>query len=102
MGMVDSQSRSSSNRANMNGTDDEKEKEAYWFPPAEATLKRTLIHKLISVLLKNRPPKVSSVACSDEGGPLFLLTVECPTIRLRFELCHTKSLTQSTPAMVLD
>ena len=41
-----------------------------WFPPAEATLERTLIQKLISVLLKNRPPEVSPAACSGEGGPL--------------------------------
>ena len=40
-----------------------------WFPPAEASLKRTLIQKLISVLLKNRSPEVSSAACSDEDGP---------------------------------
>ncbi|KAF3971118.1 hypothetical protein CMV_005247 [Castanea mollissima] len=37
-----------------------------WFPPAEASLKRTLIQKLISELLKNRSPEVSSAACSDE------------------------------------
>ena len=71
-----------------------------WFPPAEVTLKRTLIQKLISVLLKNRPPKVSSVAYSGEGGPLFLLTTECPAIRVRSELCRTESLMQSTFAMI--
>ena len=72
-----------------------------WFPSAEATLKRTLIQKLISVLLKNRPLEVSSAACSGEGGPLFLLTVKCPVIRVRSELCRTESLTQSTSATVL-
>ncbi|XP_050251174.1 probable ubiquitin-like-specific protease 2B isoform X5 [Quercus robur] len=40
-----------------------------WFPPAEASLKRTLIQKLISVLLKNHSPEISSAACSDEDGP---------------------------------
>ncbi|KAK9994292.1 hypothetical protein SO802_023995 [Lithocarpus litseifolius] len=40
-----------------------------WFPPAEASLKRTLIQKLIFALLKNRSPEVSSAACSDEDGP---------------------------------
>ena len=71
-----------------------------WFPPAEATLKCTFIQKLIYVLLKNRPPEVSLAACSGEGGPLFLLTAECPAIRVRSELCRTGSLTQSTSVMV--
>ena len=71
-----------------------------WFPPAEATLKCTLIQKLISVLLKNRPPEVSSAACSGEDGPIFLLTTECPAIKLRSELCRTESLTQSTSATI--
>ena len=71
-----------------------------WFPPAEATLKHTLIQKLIYVLLKTRPPEVSSAACSGEGGPIFLLTAECLAIRVRFELYRTKSLTQSTSATV--
>ena len=35
-----------------------------------------------------------------EGGPLFLLIAECPAIRVRSELCRTKSLTQSTSATV--
>ena len=63
-----------------------------WFPPAGASLKRTLIQKLISVLLKNRPPEVSSAACSGEDGPLFLLTAKRPTIRVRSKLCRTESL----------
>ena len=71
-----------------------------WFPLAKATLKRTLIQKLIYVLLKNCPPKVSSVACSGEDSPIFLLTAECPAIRVRSKLCRTESLTQSTPATV--
>ena len=71
-----------------------------WFPPAGASLKRTLIQKLISVLLKNRLPEVSSTACSGENGPLFLLTAKCPTIRVRSKLCRTESLMQSTPATV--
>ena len=34
------------------------------------TLERTLIQKLISVLLKNRLPEVSLAVRSGEGGPL--------------------------------
>ena len=71
-----------------------------WFSPVRASLKRTLIQKLISVLLKNRPPEVSSVACSGEDGPLFLLTAKCPAIRMRSKLYRTESLMQSTLAMV--
>ena len=71
-----------------------------WFPLADVTLKRTLIQKLISVLLKNRPPEVSSAACIGEDSPLFLLTAKCPAIKVRFKLCRTKSLMQSTPATV--
>ena len=71
-----------------------------WFPPVEATLKHTLIQKLIFVLLKNRPLEVSSVACNGENGSLFLLTAECPTIRVRSKLYRIVSLTQSMPAMV--
>ena len=71
-----------------------------WFPPAKATLKRTLIQKLISVLLKNRPPEVSSAACIGEDSPLFLLTAKCPAIKVRFKLYRTESLTQSMPATV--
>ena len=71
-----------------------------WFPPAEATLKRTLIQKLISVLLKIRPPEVSSAACSGEDSPIFLLTAKCPAIRVRSKLCRTKCLLQSMPATV--
>ena len=71
-----------------------------WFPPAGASLKRTPIQKLIFVLLKNHPPEVSSVACSGEDGPLFLLTAKCPTIKVRSKLCRAESLTQSTPATV--
>ncbi|XP_050213418.1 probable ubiquitin-like-specific protease 2B isoform X2 [Mercurialis annua] len=37
-----------------------------WFPPAEASLKRTLIQKLISVLVENRLRGFSSGDCSDE------------------------------------
>uniref|UniRef100_A0A2N9FA67 Ubiquitin-like protease family profile domain-containing protein n=1 Tax=Fagus sylvatica TaxID=28930 RepID=A0A2N9FA67_FAGSY len=40
-----------------------------WFPPAEASLKRTLIQKLIFELLENRSLEVSSAACSDEDEP---------------------------------
>ena len=39
-----------------------RQKRLNWFPFAKASLRRTLIHKLISVLLKNRPPEVSSAA----------------------------------------
>ena len=73
-----------------------------WFPPAGASRKRTLIQKLISVLLKNRPPEVSSAAYSGEDGPLFLLTAECPTIRVRSKLYRTESLKQSMPATIPD
>ena len=71
-----------------------------WFPPTEATLKHTLIQKLISVLLKNRPPKVSSVACSGEDGPFFLLTAECPAVKVGPRLCRIESLMQSAPSAV--
>ncbi|XP_034891885.1 probable ubiquitin-like-specific protease 2B isoform X2 [Populus alba] len=37
-----------------------------WFPPAEASLKRTLIQRLISELLQNRSREVSSGGCSNE------------------------------------
>ena len=77
-----------------------RQKRLNWFPPTEATLKRTFIQKLISVLLKNCPPKVSSAACSGKDGPIFLLTAKCPAIRVRSKLCRTESLTQSTPATV--
>ncbi|KAG6705187.1 hypothetical protein I3842_07G168500 [Carya illinoinensis] len=39
-----------------------------WFSPAEASLKRTLIQRLIFGLLKSSP-EVSSAACSDEEAP---------------------------------
>ncbi|CAK7347257.1 unnamed protein product [Dovyalis caffra] len=42
-----------------------------WFPPAEASLKRTLIQRLISELLQNRSLEVSSGGCSDEPQPNF-------------------------------
>ena len=71
-----------------------------WFPTVGASLKRTLIHKLISVLLTNRPPKVLSVACSGEDGSFSLLTAKCPNIRVRSKLCRTESLMQSTPATI--
>ena len=71
-----------------------------WFPPARIFLKCTLIQKLISVLLKNRHPEVSSAACSGKDGSLFLLTAKCPAIRMRSKLRCIESLMQSTPAMV--
>ncbi|XP_034898362.1 probable ubiquitin-like-specific protease 2B isoform X4 [Populus alba] len=37
-----------------------------WFPPAEASLKRTLIQRLISELLQNCSREVSSSGCSSE------------------------------------
>ncbi|XP_061967989.1 probable ubiquitin-like-specific protease 2B isoform X1 [Populus nigra] len=37
-----------------------------WFPPAEASLKRTLIQRLISELLQNRSREVSSGGCCNE------------------------------------
>ncbi|XP_062163457.1 probable ubiquitin-like-specific protease 2B isoform X2 [Alnus glutinosa] len=40
-----------------------------WFPPAEASLKRTLIQRLIFELLENRSSEASSAACSDEDEP---------------------------------
>lgn len=42
---------------------------ANWFSPAEASLKRTLIQRLIYDILKSRSPEVSSAACSDEDEP---------------------------------
>ena len=71
-----------------------------WFPPAEASLNRNFIQKLISILLKNRPLEVSSATCSGEDGPFFLLIARYPAIRVRSKLCHTESLMQSTPATV--
>ena len=41
-----------------------------WFPPAEAALKRTLIHNIITVLLGSRPPWVSPVAYNGGDGTL--------------------------------
>ncbi|TYI43169.1 hypothetical protein ES332_A01G150400v1 [Gossypium tomentosum] len=38
-----------------------------WFPPTEASLKRTLIQKLIFELLEIRSPDISSSHCSDEN-----------------------------------
>ncbi|XP_030499235.2 probable ubiquitin-like-specific protease 2B [Cannabis sativa] len=40
-----------------------------WFPPSEASLKRTLIQKLIFELLENRSRDVSSSTSSDEVQP---------------------------------
>ena len=71
-----------------------------WFPPVRASLKRTLIQKLISVLLKNRPPEISSATCSGEDGSFSLLTAKCLAIRERSKLCRTESLMQSTLATV--
>ncbi|XP_041021366.1 probable ubiquitin-like-specific protease 2B isoform X4 [Juglans microcarpa x Juglans regia] len=42
---------------------------ANWFSPAEASLKRTIIQRLIYDILKSRSPEVSSAACSDEDEP---------------------------------
>lgn len=39
---------------------------SYWFPPTEASLKRSLIQRLISELLKNHAQEVSSSASSDD------------------------------------
>ena len=82
MGMVDSQPHSINNRASVDSTSDEKE-EDNWFPLAEATLKRTLIQKLISVFLKNLPPEVSPAARSGEGSPL-LISQLLPSTSLHF------------------
>ena len=41
-----------------------------WFPLAEAALKRTLIHNIISVLLGSRPPWVSPAAYNGGDGSL--------------------------------
>ena len=41
-----------------------------WFPPAKATLKRTLIPNIILVLLGNRPPWVSPAAYNGGDGSL--------------------------------
>ena len=70
------------------------------FPPTEATLKRTLIQKLIFVLLKNLPPEFLSATCSGKDDPLFLLTAKCPAVKVRSRLYRTESLMQSTPATV--
>ena len=52
-----------------------------WFPPAEATLKQTLIHNIISVLLGSRPLWVSPAACNSGDGSLWYL--KC-SLQLRF------------------
>ena len=41
-----------------------------WFPPAEAALKRTLIHNIISVLLGSRLPWVSPATYNGGDGSL--------------------------------
>ena len=54
-----------------------------WFPPAEATLERTLIQKPISVLLKNCPPEVSPATNNGGGGPP-LISQLLPSTSLHF------------------
>ena len=73
MGMVDSRPRSNSNRTNRDGTGDEREEEAeapklvptYWDNPKAYSYLEANIYTP-----KSCPPKVSSIACSGEGGPL--------------------------------
>ena len=77
-----------------------RQKRLNWFPPAEASLRSTLIQKLIFVLLKNRPREASSATCNGKDGPLFLLIAKCPAIRVSSKLCRAESLMQSTPATV--
>lgn len=44
-----------------------------WFPPAEASLKRALIQRIIFEIVENSSQDSSSVACSDEEqSPKFL------------------------------
>ena len=73
MGMVDSQSHSSSNRASMDGTGDEKEEEAEapeLVPTCWDNPKAYFYLEANIYTPKSCPPKVSSIACSGEGGPL--------------------------------
>ena len=63
--MVDSQSRSDSHQARVLGAGGEEEKET-----GKAALKRTLIHNIISVLLRSCPPGVSPAACNGGDGSL--------------------------------
>ena len=79
-----------------------RQKRLNWFPPVEASLRRTLIQKLIFVLLKNHPREASSATCNGEDGPFFLLTAKCPAIRVSSKLCRAESLMQSTPASIPD
>ncbi|OMO57614.1 Peptidase C48, SUMO/Sentrin/Ubl1 [Corchorus olitorius] len=51
-----------------------------WFPPNEASLKRTLIQKLIFELLETRSQEISSSDCSDEHhSPTFREKIENET-----------------------
>ena len=71
--MVDSQYRSNSHQARVLGAGNEEEKRRErlnWFPLAEAALKRTLIHNIISILLRSRPLGVSPTACNGGDDPL--------------------------------
>ena len=73
MGMIDSQSRSSSNRASMDGTENEKEEEAEapeLVPTCWGYFKAYSYLEANIYTPKSCPPKVSSIACSGEGGPL--------------------------------
>ena len=68
------------------------------FPPAEAALKRTLIHNLISVLLRSRSSGVSSAACNGGDDPLWYLNCS-PQLRFA-SLSFLSSLANSCTFLV--
>ena len=73
MVIVDSQSRLGSHQARVLSAGGEEEEEVgapEWFPPAKSTLKQTLIHNIISVLLGSHPSEVSPAACNGGDGSL--------------------------------
>ncbi|KAG6699180.1 hypothetical protein I3842_08G056500 [Carya illinoinensis] len=69
---------------------------ANWFSPAEASLKRTLIQRLIYDILKSRSPEVSSAACSDEDEPS-----EFP-VKNKNEICVEFLSKRCNPSIVYD
>ena len=105
MRMVDSQYHSSSDWASMDGTGDEKEEKAkapglvptcWGYPEAYSYPKANICIPKKIVLQKSR-----QLLAVVKVAPFFLLIAECPTIRVRSELCRTEILTQSTSATVL-
>ena len=103
MGMVDSQSCSSSNRASMDGTSNEKEEEAK-APELVLTcwgFSRAYSYPEANIYTSKKSSSRSLVSCLQWlRWPLFSPNWKCPAIRMRSKLCRTESLMQSTPATV--